>query len=154
VYDGVFVADDHLIGEPHGSWKQIMRQLEHERGGVDRIVSNRALFLDTLATADLSDPQRRSRAAALEARFRIGRLLVLRALSSTAPPGTSALTKVFCTEVEQAVSEFCVDVAGLPGLCRGRTMRSFAYAPAYSIQGGGNGILRTVLAERVLGLPR
>ena len=153
-YDGVYVPGDHLIGTLHGSWKQIMRQLEHERGGVDRIVSNRALFLDTTARIDPQDRVLRHRAAALEARFRIGRQLVLRALAGDAPPGFSALTKVFCTEVEQDVAELCVDVLGMEGLLDERASRNVLYAPAYSIQGGGNGILRTVLAERGLGLPR
>ena len=153
-YDGVHVPADHLIGTLHGSWKQIMRQLEHERGGVDRIVSNRALFLETVARIDPSDRVLRQRAASLEARFRIGRQLVLRALGGAAPQGFSALTKVFCTEVEQDVAELCVDVLGLEGLMPGRASRNLLYAPAYSIQGGGNAILRTVLAERVLGLPR
>jgi hypothetical protein len=32
--------------------------------------------------------------------------------------------------------------------------RAVAYAPAYTIQGGTSSILRNVVADRVLGLPR
>ena len=40
-----------------------------------------------------------------------------------------------------------------PGLA-GRVARNLCYAPAYTIMGGTTQILRTILAERVLGLPR
>ena len=33
-----------------------MRQLEHERGGIDRLVSNRALYQQALERADRTDP--------------------------------------------------------------------------------------------------
>ena len=39
-------------------FKQTMRQLEHERGGIDRLVSNRALYVTALERADRSDPHR------------------------------------------------------------------------------------------------
>jgi alkylation response protein AidB-like acyl-CoA dehydrogenase len=35
-----------------------------------------------------------------------------------------------------------------------RVSRNICYAPAYTIMGGTTGILRNILAERVLGLPR
>src|SRR5687767_1553884 len=41
VLDAVRVPAENLVGTPNGSWGQTMRQLEHERGGIDRLVSNR-----------------------------------------------------------------------------------------------------------------
>jgi alkylation response protein AidB-like acyl-CoA dehydrogenase len=35
-----------------------------------------------------------------------------------------------------------------------RVSRNICYAPAYTIMGGTTNILRNILAERVLGLPR
>jgi alkylation response protein AidB-like acyl-CoA dehydrogenase len=32
--------------------------------------------------------------------------------------------------------------------------RGVCYAPAYTIQGGTNNVLRNIIGERVLGLPR
>src|SRR5215213_3375193 len=48
VFDEVRVPEDHVVGELNGAWKQTMRQLEHERGGIDRLLSNRALYRDSL----------------------------------------------------------------------------------------------------------
>jgi alkylation response protein AidB-like acyl-CoA dehydrogenase len=152
--DGVRVPGDALVGELDGSFRQVMRQLEHERGGIDRIVSNRALYLDALAVADTADPVVRQEIADLESRYRIGRLLVVRETLRQAPRSFSAATKVFGTEFEQRVAAFAARAFGASSLLGGRVARAVAYAPAYTIQGGTSTILRNVVADRVLGLPR
>ncbi len=150
----VEVPDDHLVGTLNGSFKQVMRQMEHERGGIDRLVSNRRLYLDALETADRADRRVRDEVAALETGYRIGRLMVLREVLGQAPAGFSAATKTYCTEFEQRVADFCGRVAGPAAMDGNRVSRNICYAPAYTIMGGTTNILRNILAERVLGLPR
>jgi len=131
-----------------------MRQLEHERGGIDRLASNRALLLAARACADPDDLVLRQDLADLEARYRIGRLLVLRETLRQAPPGFSAATKVFCTEFEQRVAACIARCFGAESMLAGRVARAVCYAPAYTIQGGTSEILRNIIGERLLGLPR
>lgn len=153
-FDEVRVPAEHLVGTENASWAQVMRQLEHERGGIDRLVSNRALYEDMAARADRTDPRIRQEIAALETGYLIGRLLVLRETLGQAPAGFSAATKTFCTEFEQRVARFAATVAGADTLLWGRIARAVCYAPAYTIMGGTTQILRNILGERVLGLPR
>ena len=102
--------------------------------------------------------------AALETGYRIGRTMVLREVLGQAPPGFSAATKTYCTEFEQRVATFCASVAGPAATAWDtdawdtglwdRVARNICYAPAYTIMGGTTNILRNILGERVLGLPR
>lgn len=161
VFEGVEVPAANLVGALNGSFKQVMRQMEHERGGIDRLVSNRALYDDVRPLADGSDPLVRQEVAAVESGYRIGRFLVLREVLGQAPAGFSAATKTFCTEFEQRVAAFCGRIAGPDALLwgpeaglGGRVARNLCYAPGYTIMGGTTQILRNVLGERVLGLPR
>ncbi len=149
------VPNSSLVGKENGSFGQIMRQMEHERGGIDRLVSNRALYEWCRDQwADRDDPLIRQEIAALETGYRIGRHLVLREVLGQAPRGFSAATKTICTEFEQRVASFCARVAGPNALLEGRVARNLCYAPGYTIMGGTTQILRNILAERLLGLPR
>lgn len=158
VFDGVRVPADLLVGEENGSFRQIMRQMEHERGGIDRLVSNRRLYDDMVPALQerglASDPLVRQELASLETGYRIGRLLVLREVLGQAPKGFSAATKTYCTEFEQRVAAFCARVAGADAMLWGRVARASCYAPAYTIMGGTTQVLRNILGERVLGLPK
>jgi alkylation response protein AidB-like acyl-CoA dehydrogenase len=153
-FDQVAVSAANLVGQPNQAFRQTMRQLEHERGGIDRLVSNQAIYRLALAEADHDDPLIRQRIGFLESGYAIGRDMVLRNVLRQAPPGFSSVTKVFCTEFEQQVADFAAEVAGMRSVLVNRVSRALMYAPAYTIQGGTVGVLRNVIAERVLGLPR
>jgi alkylation response protein AidB-like acyl-CoA dehydrogenase len=157
--EDVEVPAENLVGQLNGSFGQVMRQLEHERGGIDRLVSNKALFDAVRPLADVDDAIVRQELADLETGFRIGRLLVLREVMGQAPAGFSAATKTYCTAVEQRVALFCARTLGAsamlsePGL-PARVARALCYARAYTIMGGTSEILKNILGERVLGLPK
>ncbi len=85
---------------------------------------------------------------------RIGRLMVLREVLGQSPAGWSSVTKTWCTELEQRVADFCAAVAGPEALLWNRFSRGACYAPAYTLMGGTTQILRNIIGERSLGLPR
>ena len=124
-FDNVEVPAEHLVGELNNSFSQTMRQLEHERGGIDRLASNQRLYLDTKPSADTSDPRIRQRMARIETGYLIGRDMVLRnVLQQTPFPQYSAITKTWCTEFEQEVSAFVGDVGGADTMLWNRIARN------------------------------
>jgi alkylation response protein AidB-like acyl-CoA dehydrogenase len=158
-FEDVRVSAGSMVGALNGSFRQVMRQMEHERGGIDRLMSNRRLYDDVRPLANATHPLVRQEIAAIESGYRIGRLLVLRETLGQGRPGFSAATKTFCTELEQRIANFCGQVLGAratldePGLDH-RVSRNICYAPGYTIMGGTTQILRNILGERTLGLPR
>jgi alkylation response protein AidB-like acyl-CoA dehydrogenase len=104
--------------------------------------------------ADTSDPLVRQEMAALEIAYRIGRILVVREVLKQAPAGFSAATKCFCTEHELRVAEFVSRTFGAEATLWDDVTRGLCYAPGYTIMGGTSNVMRNILGERVLGLPR
>jgi len=153
-YTDARVPVHNLVGAEGGAFKQTMKQLEHERGGIDRLVSNHALYLVALDHADLTDPVVRQEVATLEIGYRIGRLLVIREVLRQAPAGFSAATKLFGTEHEIRVAEFVARTLGPQATLWDEVTQGLTYAPGYTIMGGTSNVMRNILGERVLGLPR
>jgi alkylation response protein AidB-like acyl-CoA dehydrogenase len=153
-FTDVRVPVENLVGQEGGAFKQTMRQLEHERGGVDRLVSNHALYRMAVERADTTDPVVRQEIASLEIAYRIGRILVVREVLKQAPAGFSAATKCFCTEHELRVADFVARVFGPEATLWDDVTKGLVYAPGYTIMGGTSNVMRNILGERVLGLPR
>jgi alkylation response protein AidB-like acyl-CoA dehydrogenase len=153
-FTGARVPAVNLVGSEGGAFKQTMGQLEYERGGIDRLVSNHALYRMALERADRSDPVVRQEIAALEIAYRIGRILVIREVLRQRPAGFSAATKCFCTEHEWRVAQFVARVFGPESTLWSDVTRGLSYAPGYTIMGGTSNVMRNILGERTLGLPR
>jgi alkylation response protein AidB-like acyl-CoA dehydrogenase len=90
----------------------------------------------------------------LETGYRLGRLLVTREVLGQGPAGFSAATKCFCTEHEWAVAQFVARVLGPEATLWDPLVQGLTYAPGYTIMGGTSNVMRNILAERTLGLPR
>lgn len=159
-----------LIGQKDRGWYQIAVQLDYERGGIERVLSNWPLLEDALAalrgSAVLRDPIVRDRLAGLRVDLETARLMVYRiawlADHGRVPNVEAAVAKSFGTELEQRITETVAGLFQLSALGRagsphaalgGRVARAVLYAPAYTIQGGTSNILRNIIAHRGLGLP-
>jgi len=153
-FTDVRVPAVNLVGAEGAAFKQTMAQLEHERGGIDRLLSNHSLYRLALDRADTTDPLVRQEIAAIESAYRIGRILVLREVLRQAPKGFSAATKCFCTEHEVRVAQFVSRTLGPAATLWDDVTRGLTYAPGYTIMGGTSNVMRNILGERVLGLPR
>ncbi|MGZ0220824.1 MAG: acyl-CoA dehydrogenase family protein [Acidimicrobiales bacterium] len=153
-FTDVEVPVENLVGVEGAAFKQTMVQLAHERGGIDRLVSNRPLYDLALEHADRSDLRIRQEIAAIETGYHLGRLMVYRGALGQGPADFSAGTKVFCTEHEQRVARFAAQVLGAAAIVGTEVPNAICYAPAYTIQGGMSEIMRNILGERVLKLPR
>jgi alkylation response protein AidB-like acyl-CoA dehydrogenase len=153
-YTDVRVPKGNLVGREGGAFAQTMRQLEHERGGIDRLVSNKALYDMAVLRADRTDPRIRQEMASIEIGYRLGRILVIREVLKQAPAGFSAATKCFCTELEWRIAQFVSRVFGMSATLWDDVTQGLAYAPGYTIMGGTSNVMRNILAERVLGLPK
>ncbi len=150
----VRVPAANLVGVEGGAFKQTMVQLGHERGGIDRLVSNRPLYDLALDHADLTDPLIRQEIASIETGYRLGRLMVYRGALGEGSADYSAATKAFCTEHEQRVAQFAARMLGPAATVGDDVPNAVCYAPAYTIQGGTSAIMRNIIGERILGLPR
>ena len=168
-FDNVEVPKNRLIGEKNRGWYQIASQLDYERSGIERLLSNYPLFQDAVRYAKeqglTKDPLVRDTLSQLQIELDLGRSMVYKVAwyltQKMVPNYEAAMAKCFCTEVEQriakAVSELLGDYAVLlPGSpharLAGRAAREYLYAPAYTIQGGTSNILRNIIAIRGLGL--
>lgn len=169
-FDDVRVPRSSLIGEQDRGFYQIMQQLDYERSGIERLLSNAPLWRDVKRVArergSSRDPALRQELARTEIELAAGRGLVYRVAAllsdGVVPNYEAAAAKAFCTELEQRIAALAARVLGPAAQLRagpraaldGRPARALLYAPAYTIQGGTSEILRNVIADRGLGLPR
>ncbi|MBI3250018.1 MAG: acyl-CoA dehydrogenase family protein [Deltaproteobacteria bacterium] len=168
-FDGVRVERKWLIGEKNRGWYQIASQLDYERSGIERLLSNYPLYRDAVRYAQeqglSKNPLVRNQLAQMQIELDMGRFMVYRVAwllsQGVVPNHEAAMTKCFCTEVEQRIAQTVSSLLGeyamlLPGSpaarLAGRVARTYLYAPAYTIQGGTSNVLRNILATRGLGL--
>jgi alkylation response protein AidB-like acyl-CoA dehydrogenase len=167
--DQVFVPDADVIGAPGDGWRIAMSTASHERGlslrSPGRFTAAAARLVDLWRRAgDPADTALRDRVADAwigAQAYRLHTFTTAARLAAGGSLGTeSSLGKVFWSELDVALHETALDllgplaeVAGLPEP-DGRWLDGYLFALAGPIYAGTNEIQRTVIAERLLGLPR
>ena len=162
--DDVFVPDENVVGAPGDGWRIAMSTASHERGlslrspgrFVAAAVRLAALWrqagdpADTATAHRVADAWIGARAYQLHTNATAARLAEGGTLGAEASMG-----KVFWSELDIALHETALDLLGPRAEIRGeRWLDGYLFALAGPIYAGTNEIQRTVIAERVLGLPR
>ena len=173
-FDEVFVPESHLVGGLHQGWAVANTTLAHERGTTfpfkEQVVHE--VYLDELLalageTGALDDELVADRLVDAYVRLRVLGLHNLRALTrlghGLVPGPESSIAKLTWSDMTQALSDVGLDVVGdaapLWGDAegnpvRGKWQRQWLWSKAASIAGGTSEIQRTIIGDRMLGLPR
>jgi 3-oxochol-4-en-24-oyl-CoA dehydrogenase len=164
--DGVVVPDDCVVGEVDGGWRLARATLANERvamsGGSS--LGSAVEHLLTLATESgaADDPVTRDRLGALVAQGHavsmLGLRSTMRSLRGDGPGAESSVQKLVGVEHRQAVGEAALELLG-PGATvvddrSSPVVHEMLLSRCLSIAGGTTQVLRSLVGERVLGLPR
>jgi alkylation response protein AidB-like acyl-CoA dehydrogenase len=165
------IPHDNVVGGVGNGWAVAITTLMHERFTLafglqlQVQIALRALIekaqesrgMDGSAATD--DPVIRQRLAQLMIEAEVLRLNAYRGLTAVMKHGVpgpeGSLGKWHWSEVSQSMSELAMDIAGPRAmLTEDEWTYRFLRARANSIEGGTTEILKNIVAERVLGLPR
>jgi hypothetical protein len=158
------VADENVIGAPGDGWRIAMSTASHERGlslrspgrfvaAADRLLS---LWREAGDPADTATAHRVADAWIGARAYQVHTHATAIRLAEGAALGAEAsMGKVFWSELDIALHETALDLLGPRAEIRGeRWLEGCLFALAGPIYAGTNEIQRTVIAERVLRLPR
>lgn len=158
-FDDVHLDDWRLVGEPGAAFKQVVRQLDFERSGPERLLSSYPLFEALLGEASVladADVALLGRIASRYAALRAMSFSIAEAMDAEGPPTLfAALTKDLGNELEQLVVEVVADLLPLTSAdphapAWDHLAAATTYAPAFTLRGGATEILREIVTRRML----
>ena len=163
--DGARIPHENLLGGEGNGWKVALTTLMNERAGLAFFLQVRMRqLLDTLigVAAErglLDDPIVAERLGELHLKAEVLRLTAYRGLTAIEkygqPGPEGSLTKWMWSQTNQELTQLAADLLGAEALTAGSP---WAYellrARGNSIEGGTTEVLKNIVAERVLGLPR
>jgi alkylation response protein AidB-like acyl-CoA dehydrogenase len=163
--EGAHIPDENVVGGVGNGWMVAITTLMNERAGLGASAAlGLSQTLDELI--DLanerglsSDPILRDRVAQLRIGIEALRRGAMRALTATMKVGTpgpeGSIAKLQWADVNQAMTELALEVGGVEALESGSNWAyKFLRSRANSIEGGTSDVLKNIVAERVLGLPK
>ncbi|MFI7589769.1 acyl-CoA dehydrogenase family protein [Spongisporangium articulatum] len=166
-FDGARARADDVVGEVGGGWAVALGTLAFERGAatlgqqvgfrreLERVVATAA------RTGALDDPVLADRLARAWAELEVMRAHALRTGGGAHGAGQANVTKLLWARWHRTLGELAVAVQTDGGLVAAGppydltdAQRLYLFSRADTLYGGSDEVQRTVLAERVLGLPR
>ncbi|SEB63210.1 acyl-CoA dehydrogenase family protein [Rhodococcus koreensis] len=166
VFDNVVVGDDALVGEVDGGWQTMIVALDFERGGEFAAEVQRLLDLVVDWAGENPEeitPHMLRRLGRAATATEVSRLLGIRTtgLRAEGRPANleGTMAKLYGTETLLKHSSQLLDSLGARGAARARDLdreieHVYRHSFVTTIYGGTSEVLRGVLAERRLGLPR
>jgi alkylation response protein AidB-like acyl-CoA dehydrogenase len=178
-FNDVRVPLANRIGEENAGWTYAKALLAHERTTIAEVANSKRALAEVRRFAEreknggrllVDDPLFRKRFSDIEIELMALEYTELRVLASVAaggaPGAESSLLKIKGTEIQQAIQELRMDVAGyyqgvMPndldpevlGHDFGSAARqAYMYGRAATIYGGSNEIQKNIIAKAVLGL--
>ena len=159
------IPGENVLGGVGNGWKVALTTLMNERAGLGFFLQVRLrqlvdeLYDAAAASGDLDDPRVADVLADLHIRTEILRLTAYRGLSvieQFGQPGPEgSLVKWLWSETNQMLTQLAPSLVGDEALTSGtRWSYELLRARGNTIEGGTTEILKTIIAERVLGLPR
>jgi alkylation response protein AidB-like acyl-CoA dehydrogenase len=163
--DGARIADEQVVGGVGNGWKVALTTLMNERAGLAFFLQVRLRrLLDDLFDAAaqrglLDDDVVADRLGALHVKVELLRLTAYRGLTAVEkygqPGPEGSLTKWMWSETAQQLAQVAADLLGAEALVAGSPWGyELLRARGNTIEGGTTEILKNIVAERVLGLPR
>jgi 3-oxochol-4-en-24-oyl-CoA dehydrogenase len=164
-FDDVFVPDDDVVGPLNQGWTVARATLGNERvsiggnrGKLDQTSGAELIELaDRYAGGETAARVEAAQVAAEEhAMVALNLRNVMRAIVGGPPGPEGAITKLLSAEHQQRASGLAVRLAGMAAVAGDdeRLSHLFLFAKCLTIAGGTSEIVRNIIAERILGLPR
>jgi alkylation response protein AidB-like acyl-CoA dehydrogenase len=163
-FTDVAVPVDAVVGAPGDGWRIAMTTVGYERGPADVGFSSRyarlLAELVALARANGVDELQRLALARAHVQVEVLRAHVNRSLArrddGAVPGPVGSVDKLLSTRTEQLLHHTAMDLFGAAPLTGdgAEVLSAYLYSRAASIAGGTSQIQRTIVAERLLGMPR
>jgi len=175
-FDNVRVHEKLLVGKENAGLKQIMTQVDYERSGIERLMQNYPVYSALKKYIDEMSPGDKTGEyyawvmdcmAQLEIEFNLGRLMCYNIAwiidQGEIPTSRAAISKAFCTQYAQRLNDMATKIIGPASTIRAGSesipteidiAASYLWGPSYTLQGGALEILKNIIAQRGLGLPR
>jgi alkylation response protein AidB-like acyl-CoA dehydrogenase len=171
-FDGATARADHVVGGEGNGWRVAMSLLGFERGvstlaqqiGFARELAE--VVRTAVVTGAADDPVVRDRLITQWAELRAMRWNALRTLGDTTDAGAPSVAKLLWGRWHQRLGELAMQVRGAASAVGPADWSPtapyeldphhhlFLFSRADTIYGGSDEIQRTIIAERVLGLPK
>jgi alkylation response protein AidB-like acyl-CoA dehydrogenase len=163
--DGARIPDANVVGGVGNGWKVALTTLMNERAGLGFSLQIRLrqqlddLFAIAQERGLLDDGVYADKLADLQVRCEAIRLMAWKGLTDTErygqPGPEGSLVKWLWSDTNQQLTQLAVDIVGAQALEMGPGWGyELLRARGNTIEGGTTEILKNIVAERVLGLPR